>query len=254
MNDDMTVTEKDRYLPYPLALRRLDEQLDATPEELAAWIFLEPEAGGIAAYLDANELDTPRKFHFSDWRRDDYRKMMMHCWFLEREIQAFTPAARYITGVTLVERWSRQLGIQPQGFIEAKIAESRLLDLHPVWVLTRGSYPEDAERPPLEEGLFSVAEIQAIEVEDFGGLVDLLTLQDDAFNVDPRTSNYPVNHASVVESPAQRRERLSKRKRYLKNNNVRSFSKTTAQEEGISVSRLKQLLKDETSPAKPRKD
>jgi len=86
-------------------------------------------------------------------------------------------------------------------------------------------------------------------------LADVLALADGAFNVDRRALtrlvDQPVAGAGDTESAAQRRERLRKRVQALKANGTRAFLKTAAEEEGISVSRLKQLLKDETEPAKP---
>ena len=78
------------------------------------------------------------------------------------------PAERYITGKALIERWSKQPGIQPKAFIRAKITESRLMDMHPITGLTRGSNPEDTTSPPLEMALFKVTDVEAIEEEDFG--------------------------------------------------------------------------------------
>lgn len=86
-------------------------------------------------------------------------------------------------------------------------------------------------------------------------LADVLALADGAFSVDRRALtrlvDQPIAGAGDTESAAQRRERLRKRVQILKANGTRAFLKTTAEEEGISVSRLKQLLNDETEPAKP---
>ena len=48
----------------------------------------------------------------------------------------------------------------------------------------------------------------------------------------------------VEESPVQRRERLKTRVNQEKAKGTRAFLKVVAQEEGISVTRLKQLLQD----------
>ena len=53
-----------QYVAYPKAMAQLRKRLDATPEELAAWIWDGPRDGGIAAYFNANELDPPPRFHF----------------------------------------------------------------------------------------------------------------------------------------------------------------------------------------------
>lgn len=89
-------------------------------------------------------------------------------------------------------------------------------------------------------------------------LADVLTLKGRAFNVDRRMLNRLVDHpaggAGDVESAAQRRERLKKRVRVLKTQGVKAFMKTVTEEEGISATRLKQLLREEPASAKSRSD
>lgn len=165
-----TPNEPHRYIAYPKALRRLEERLNATPGELAAWIFMGPEQGGIAAYRNANELEPPPRFSFAYYLgAEDYLAPMMACWFLEQDIERFNPADRYITGKALIDRWEKQPGIKATAFIQAKIKESRLIDLHPIYGGTRGTLSEDATFPPLEDGLFLLAHVEGVEAEDFGG-------------------------------------------------------------------------------------
>lgn len=87
-------------------------------------------------------------------------------------------------------------------------------------------------------------------------LADVLTLEGDAFKVDRRTLarlvDQPVAGAGDVESAAHRRERLKRRVQAVKAKGITGFLKTVAEEEEISVSRLKQLLKEENEPIKPR--
>jgi len=164
-----TPNESRQYIAYPKALRRLEERLNATPEELAAWIFMGPEHGGIAAYRNTNELEPPPRFFFAYYLgAEDYLSPMMACWFLEQDVERFNPADRYITGKALIERWSMQPGIKAKAFIQAKIEESRLIDLHPIYGGTRGTISEKATFPPLETGLFVLAHVEAVEAEDFG--------------------------------------------------------------------------------------
>ena len=54
------------YLPYPRALHHLMQRISASPEELAAWIWLGPDDGGLAAFVNANELDPPPRFAFPE--------------------------------------------------------------------------------------------------------------------------------------------------------------------------------------------
>lgn len=158
------------YIAYPKALAMLAQRLNATPEKLAAWVFMGPGLGGLSAYLNANELDEPPTFYYHLDRHGDfdYVSPLMGCWFREDDIAHFKPAAQFITGKELIERWSVHPGVQPEAFIRAKITESRLLDMHPISGQTQGTNPGDSLYPPLVSGLFNLAEVEAIEADDFG--------------------------------------------------------------------------------------
>ena len=160
-----------RYIAYPKAMALLAKRLNATPEELAAWVFVGHVDGGITAFLNANELDPPKPFDYcqciANENNFDYLSPLMGCWFRDEEIACFEPADRYITGKALIERWSQQPAIQPDAFIRAKIAESRLVDLHPITGFTQGSNPKSSTSPPLEIALFALSDVEDIELEDF---------------------------------------------------------------------------------------
>lgn len=160
-----------RYMAYPKAIRQLTARLGATPEELAAWIWLGPTDGGIAAYMNANELDSPpRFFYVTGSDSHDYIAPLMACWFKVEDIDQFEPKDRYITGAALMERWGKRPGLHAVAFIQAKIAESRLLDVHPIYGGTRGTFSEHQDWPSLESGLFQLSQIDQIEAEDFDGI------------------------------------------------------------------------------------
>ena len=160
-----------QYVAYPKAIAQLRKRIDATPEELAAWIWAGPKDGGIAAYVNANELDPPPRFHFGlgSGKGDDhdYVSQLMACWFREDELAGFNPADRYITGEALITRWAERPGLRVDAWVRAKIRESRLSDLHPLYGGTQGTWPEDASLPPMTAGLFRLSEVEAIEAEDF---------------------------------------------------------------------------------------
>ncbi|BAZ94063.1 single-stranded DNA-specific exonuclease [Thiohalobacter thiocyanaticus] len=86
-------------------------------------------------------------------------------------------------------------------------------------------------------------------------LTEVLTLEGNNFKVDKRRLtrlvDQPVAGAGDTESATQRRERLKRRVDELKAKGVKAFLKTVAEEEGISVTRVKQLLQEETEPKKP---
>ena len=166
LDADKGATAATDYVPYPKAMKILREKWQATPEELAAWIFLGPESGGLVAYLNANKLNPPPRFYFAYWVHEDYLAALMACWFWPDDIDEFEPVDRYINGAALIERWGRQPGIRPEAFIRAKIAESRLLDLHPTFGGTRGTFDDEINFPPLSAGLFAMSQIERIETED----------------------------------------------------------------------------------------
>ena len=177
-----------RYVAYPKAMRQLTERLDATPAELAVWVWLGPKDGGIAAYVNANELDPPPRFCYATSSdSQDYIAPLMACWFKSEDISQFVPADRYITGAALIERWSQQPNLHEVEFIQAKIAESQLLDVHPIYGGIRGTFSEPADWPPLESGLFRLADVVQIEAEDF--------------HADVKT--FDLDKAEVVESIKQ---------------------------------------------------
>lgn len=154
------------YIAYPKAMKILREKWQATPEELAIWIFMGPESGGIAAYQNANELTPPPRFYIAACLCEDYLSLLMSSWFRRDDVELFEPADRYITGEELIERWAKHPGLRPEAFIRAKIAESRLVDLHPTFGGTQGTYDDQANFPPLAAGLFPMSNIERIEAED----------------------------------------------------------------------------------------
>lgn len=89
-------------------------------------------------------------------------------------------------------------------------------------------------------------------------VIDVLSLAGRTFKIDRQAMNRLVDHpiagAGDVESAAQRRQRLKKRVKALKAQGVKAFMKIVAGEEGISDTRLKQILHDKTSPAKSNSD
>jgi hypothetical protein len=87
-------------------------------------------------------------------------------------------------------------------------------------------------------------------------LADFLVLVGNGFTLDKRTLtrmvDKPVGGAGDEESAAQRRARLTKRVQTERDRSNKTFLKTVAEEERISVSRLKQLLEKKGKPTKNR--
>jgi len=215
-----------RFIAYPNAMHQLTRRLGATPEELAAWIWLGPEDGGLAAYLNANELVPPPRFFYATGSdTHDYIAPLMACWFREEDINQFDPADRYIVGAALIERWNKLPGLHAVAFIQAKIAESRLLDIHPIYGGTRGTFSEHPDWPLLERGLFPLAHVQQIEAEDFSELTPALNTtatdqmakeSDDNMHVRPPipTSELIKSPGSTVRRDARKLATLSMRKEW----------------------------------------
>ena len=163
---------KAHFLAYPEAMRMLDQRLDATKDELAAWVW----TGEIAAYLNVNGMEPPLHFHYDAGyvKNFDYIAPLTPCWFIKEEITRFEPGERYKTGSELIERWEKRAGTcldttpEIEAYIQAKASESRLSAFHPCFGVIQKSFPGDDTYPPLESELFVLSQIEAIEAEDFG--------------------------------------------------------------------------------------
>lgn len=167
----MNSADGPKYIAYPKAMKLLAERLDATVEEIAAWLFLGPEFGGLAAYWNVIQFADPPMFSYAYYTgigNADYLSPLMDCWFIAEEIAKFEPTERYITGKALIDRWSQQPGIQPEAYILAKVRELRLEDCHPIYGGTEATFPNPGSFPPLETGLFALSQIKEIEMSDFG--------------------------------------------------------------------------------------
>lgn len=164
VDDDVPVV----WLSYPQAMRRLADAHDASPEELAGWIWDD----SLMAYLHANELGASEQFTYAtDFVGDvslDYVAPLSACWFKQTDIDSFEPCCRYITGAVLLERWREQPYFQGEKHIWSLVEDERLSDLHPIAGGTQASFPGESHYPPLSAALFELAEVERIEAEDFG--------------------------------------------------------------------------------------
>jgi hypothetical protein len=141
-------TQAVRYIAYPKAMHQLTARLGATPEELAAWVFWGP--GKVALPPMSMPMNSIRRRGFTSalaGTMTTYRALMA-TWFSEEEIAHFSPTERYITGEALIQRWKDKPGLQAEAFILAKIRESRLQDIHPMFGGTRGTFQEHDDFPP----------------------------------------------------------------------------------------------------------
>ena len=159
----------DEFIRAPVACRLLDSLLPKSAinpnvalEELAAWVFLGSALGGLDAYLYADALSPPPKFHFDDHDADDYLSPLTACWFRRADVERFRPQERFIPGAELLERWKRFVRHDPSEIIRTAIGASRLIGIHPAW----GVVGREID-PPLDTGLFSVSNVLEIEQQDF---------------------------------------------------------------------------------------
>jgi hypothetical protein len=163
--DALHLVGRPNYIAIPIARKLLSDRLGATLEEMAAWVWLGPKIGGLAAYVNANELEPAPRFYFDYYMGKDYLDPLMACWFKEDDIANFQPKDRFITGMALIERWRESLGNQTEAYIRAKITESRLQDMHPIKGGTQWSFGRGY--PPKKTALFEMSRVKEIEEADF---------------------------------------------------------------------------------------
>lgn len=104
------IAAEDRYISYPAAFKFLAERWGATVEEVAAWLWLGWEYGGLKAYRNVNELTPPPEVLFLKDEPQDLFSLLAACWFKKSELENFEPSHRFITGKALRERWGNKLG------------------------------------------------------------------------------------------------------------------------------------------------
>ncbi|MBW7902936.1 MAG: hypothetical protein H3C26_15750 [Rhodocyclaceae bacterium] len=215
---------KTRYLPYLKAQDILHKRINATVEDMVGWVWCGPEDGGLAAYLNANELDPPPRFYFQYGGPDsglNYMAELLGCWFLASDLEEFSPISRFISGAVLRDRWVPLLGSADAvvNFIATKERESRILPFHPLTGETNisgGDY-----MPDWTTALFVLSHVKAIEAEEFPA--------------DALPNQTSVASATNNETPRDRRIRIaSMRKNGMSGAEIGRL-------EGISVSMANRL-------------
>lgn len=224
------------YIRYGVALKRLRKRLEATPEEVAAWVFFGKEDGGLDAYLNANELNPPPRFRYNSYMSYDYLRPLRSCWFLEAEVESFSPEERFISGAALLARWNYQRDYEPNQFMTDMVKENRLMDIHPITGFSQAQ-DGDQEKPPIEECLFHLNWVLQIEKEEGFESPRLDVTQDAKGGNESQGQTIHRN-----ETPEERGKRLHDRQEKLKAQGIRDFQKRVANEEGCSKARVKQLI------------
>ena len=161
-----------KYVHYIVAKEFLEKKFKATAHEIAIWVWVGPQFGGINCYLDAPLHRNPERFTFDDWPsgNQDYLSHLQHCFFLQSALDAFHPKERFIGYQNLKERWSARCSeAEAIALIRAKAESGELDAVHPITGNTLGT-PFGAikyKRAPLEEGVFFLAIVEALEAECF---------------------------------------------------------------------------------------
>lgn len=170
--DDRTV-----WLAFPKALEILKADLNATAEEMAAWIYMGTGNGGLRAWLDQPRLRELNRFYFEPAQSGDYVTPLIRCWFIEQEILAFQPTERFITGKLLIEKWTPTLGDATLNTVQELVSGGRLMDLHPIQGGTQVS-TNDPSSAALDTGLFALSEIAAVESNELSVYFHTPSLED----------------------------------------------------------------------------
>lgn len=216
------------YLALPKALSQLQQRLESSVEEIAAWVFIGPDDGGIRAYTKVNNLQSLSRFWFEPEMDPDYVSLLFNCWFSEKEIAEFEPTERFISGMALVDRWAEPLGDKARAYILAKVATGVLMDLHPVKGATNATAADLEDRPDVETGLFAMSEIEKVEQSE--GL---------AVSIEEKFSE-----KCDQESPKQRKLRLQQWYDIeCRREGKRGAYVRVAKREDISAERVRQILK-----------
>jgi hypothetical protein len=158
--------DRSKFVPYFEVEQHLETRLQATPDEIAQWVSLGTEQGGLDAYT-INKHDTESRLFTFEPRHfindDDYITPLLRLYFLPNEIKQFHPVKRYIARQVLIERWTGFLGDKAQAisFIEARANESRLTEFHPIVGVV------ESEGQLFRNGLFDLNDVGQIESEWF---------------------------------------------------------------------------------------
>jgi hypothetical protein len=166
----MNYFSKFTFISYFEAKQYLEDRFDSTPDEIALWVSIGAEKGGLNAYT--SECGKQSRFSFEPGISiddDDYIKPLEKLYFLSRDIVQFQPDRRYITRLALKERWIKFYGIweihdyededEAMNYLETKINGSHLREYHPITgvVETSGQL--------FRNGLFDKKEVEEKELE-----------------------------------------------------------------------------------------
>lgn len=156
------------YTPYLQAV----EKLDASPEEMAAWVWAGKDNGGLNAFFKHNRGESLLRYYLCFGSADEcsYQSRLLECWFLATELSEFQPAENYITGKSLIDRWKEKLKGEESlsaAFIRAKIAAETLRDINRMPGDRQHEGFNNSPYPSLNCRLFNLTDVAQIEAEFF---------------------------------------------------------------------------------------
>lgn len=220
--------EDDNWLSLVAAERLLKGRLGASLPEIAAWVELGPDNGGLKAYTESNELEF---FYFTPDMGDDYLGALHTCRFRENDVLDFSPQERYLSGSELLDCIRTELDDNTRAYMIAQISNNVLLDIHPSMGVTDAGIFSHSGFPSLEEGLFLASQIKALNVRDGWKL------------------HWPKRFADSNKQPEKPNERKARLHRWydeeVSQNGKNGALKRTAAREGITSQTLRSILNRE---------
>lgn len=162
---DLTPTNEVGYIPYPIAKNLLADRLGATPEEIAAWLWLGWEKDktndntapehALRAY-SLHEPNPPRRFFFHIGEPElDLQKTMADCYFVRDEVVCFTPKERYVTAPEFIKELTEYTGNreEAEAQIQNAVREGLIMAFHPNTGLTQWNDPNPSYAP-MDKAIF----------------------------------------------------------------------------------------------------
>ncbi len=142
---------------YLRAKALLRERLQAGPQEIAMWVFMEE----LIAW-QGQELGSQR-FYFEWMPGDDYDYVnrLIDTDFSSDQLNLFQPHERWLTHRELIERWATSMTRdEALSLIRSRAKSGDLVVAHPL-----AGIPSDDGEPGLEDCLFSAADAEQLQAE-----------------------------------------------------------------------------------------
>jgi hypothetical protein len=160
------------FISYPRTKALLAQHLNASEEEIAQWISIGSENGGLDAYVDIHRQEDAHRFSFEHpkfYKDCDYITPLINLHFKNADIERFQPTTRFITGKALLKRWTGLYGHEGQA--KENIVR-RLIARHPIAGAPENSWDEN-ETASILSALFDLSQIREIEEQDGLDIGDL---------------------------------------------------------------------------------